>query len=82
MEELPVIAMEAIPIDGKSDRYIYYGSTLFSLNNHSYYMDHFKYSAYYLNQSIYDAMKVYDFEFVHDVQQWLRSENRGDLYKM
>ena len=82
MEELPVIAMEAIPIDGKSDRYIYYGSTLFSLNNHSYYMDHFKNSAYNINQSIYDAMKVYDFEFVHEVQHWLRSENRGDLYKM
>ena len=82
MEEIPKVALNAIPIDGKSDRYICYKSTFSLSYYHSYYMDHFKNSSYNINQSIYDAMKEHDFEFVHEVQHWLRSENRGDLDKM
>ena len=77
---IPMNALEPIPVDGKSDKSIGYRSNGYLDISQSYYMDYLNHSAYSINQSWRDVFKELDFEYVHEIQHWLRSKNKGDLF--
>ena len=80
MEIMPMNALEPIPVDGKSDKSIGYRSNGYLDISQSYYMDYLNHSAYSINQSWRDVFEELDFEYVHEIQHWLRSKNKGDLF--
>ncbi len=85
--------IEAIPIDGKHDRSIYYdpivaasiippgGKTPIHKTDYSYYMDSFKACLLEDKETYADLVKKRRYHFVHEVQHWLRSEFGGDDLK-
>ena len=83
---LPKTDLIAIPIDGIADASIYYmptktvyrGAAKALVVNRGYYLEHFK-SCYVNDKVYYDIVKEKGFEFVHEVQHWLREEFKQDL---
>jgi len=80
---IPNSAVEAIRIDRIADNGLYYDpmmeEPIFNSSVVNYYMDCFK--NYYDDEgkSYYDIVEEYKFEFVHQVQHWLRKERNQDL---
>ena len=83
---LPKTDLIAIPIDGIADASIYYmpaktvyrGAAKALVVNRGYYLEHFK-SCYVNDKVYYDIVKEKGFEFVHEVQHWLREEFKQEL---
>lgn len=88
---IPTSAVEAIPIDGVTDCKLYYDPVIAASTmrtgvtipvyktDRTYYMEHFKRCYNHENKSLYDIVVEKEFEFVHDVQHWLRKEYHEDL---
>ena len=80
---IPTSAVEAIRIDRIADNGLYYDPMVeessFNCSAINYYMDCFK--NYYDDEgkSYYDIIIEHDFEFVHEVQHWLRKKCNEDL---
>ena len=89
---LSVTEIEALLIDGIEDAIVYYDPKLMatvvgpndevpSFNvDYSYFMEHFK-RCITGNTSFYDLVKKRGFQFVHEVQHWLRDEFHDDGLK-
>ena len=88
---IPMNAVEAIPINGIDDKSIYYDPVIAAATvdvnapipvhytDKSYYLEHFKRCYVYDAKSFHDIVKEKEFEFVHEVQHWLRNEVGEDL---
>ena len=88
---IPTSAVEAVPMDGIADKKVYYdpvvaASTVMAgssipvyITDRSYYMEHFKRCHDNGGKSFYDIVVENGFEFVHEVQHWLRREFHEDL---
>lgn len=79
--------VEAIPIDGKHDIYLYYAPAVIPAKggavstDESYYMDSFK--LFYDDKKAYaEIVKENKFHFVHEVQHWLRKKFGHDDLKV
>lgn len=78
--------IEAVLIDGKEDAIIYYDPILMASyvasgqpvpvhnTDYSYYMDHFKRCYDSRKVSFYEMVEKQGFQFVHEVQHWLKDE--------
>lgn len=86
--------IEAILIDGKEDGVVYYDPTVMAdivapdqpapvhETDYSYYLEHFK-RCYDSNKvSFYEIVEKKGFQFVHEVQHWLKDEMQGDGLKV
>lgn len=80
---IPTSAVEAIRIDRIADNGLYYDpmmeESIFNSSVINYYMDCFK--NYYDDEGkcYHEIVEEYKFEFVHQVQHWLRKERNQDL---
>lgn len=88
---IPTNSVEAIPINGDVDKCFYYDPVIAAATvntnsplpvyntDYSYYLEHFKRCYLDKNKSYYDIVKEKEFEFVHEVQHWLRNMVGEDL---
>lgn len=88
---IPTSAVEAVPVDGIADKKVYYDPVVAAstvmvgasmpvyITDRSYYMEHFKKCYNNEGKSFYDIVVENNFEFVHEVQHWLRREFHEDL---
>lgn len=93
-DKIPLDNIEAIPIDGKHDLRIYYdpiiAASIVGKNDplpiHStdyrYYLEHFKNNSIENEGTMYDELKRNNFQFVHEVQHWLRKKWHEDSLKI
>ena len=90
MESVRKDVVKAIPIDGIADADIYYDPVIAASTvevgqqvsvyktDDSYYMDHFK-KCYYRDKSYEEMVKERNFQFVHEVQHWLKTLHLDEL---
>lgn len=91
-DTVPYWDIEPLPIDGKSDRYIYLdvvvAATTVSkesevpirkIDRKTYYVDALKKITKEDGTTLYDEYKQQDFQYVHEVQHWLRQKVYADL---
>lgn len=83
-----------VPIDGETDRDIYYHpirmgsvqaprqSKPIRTSNYTYFMDRFKKIQESESKTLYEAVLEKDFRFVHEVQHWLRERFQSDNLKL
>lgn len=91
---IPKGYVEPIPIDGESDKSIYYdpiieasfispGETPPEHNiDYSYYIESFKKSYYYDGRTLYKVYKQRNYKYVHEIQHWLRRDFGIDELKI
>ena len=91
-DTVPYWDIEPLPIDGKSDRYIYLdvvvAATTVSkesevpirkIDRKTYYVDALKKITKEDGTTLYDEYKQQDFQYVHGVQHWLRQKEYADM---
>lgn len=87
--EVPLFAIEPIPINGKDDLCIYYdpmiAADIMDIKsrdiNTSYYVEGF--SAMHIgNRTLQDEFFEKEFKYVHEVQHWLREDTGWDELKV
>lgn len=91
--EVPLFAIEPIPINGKDDSCIYYdpmiaadiieeGTHIKCRNrNTSYYVDGFA-TMHIGDRTLQDEFREKEFEFVHEIQHWLRENSSWEELKI
>ena len=82
--------IEAVLIDGKEDAIVYYDPIIMASyvapgqpvpvheTDHSYYLDHFKRCYDTRKVSFYETVENQGFQFVHEVQHWLKDKMHDD----